>query len=1350
MKSAPTEVVPPMKRRRWRRRLVLVALLVLVVGGVWPGFWLPKAIEWLGPWAVRRFASLELSIEAVETANWSSLELRGLLLRAEGEDPWIDVRAPRISADFDLGRLQTEPLHAVGRLELTRPRVALRIEPGDGESEGGGTVALPDWPDALPELWIRDGEFQLEGVSPSVLSVTGLELTTGDGDRLELDFATLRLGGWTDPDSYEVGSLRADYASGVWTAISLRADGETFLRDSRADLSAWNAGRYAFDAQLSYRGAGGTVNGEFNRERVSGSASLEQVPFAWFQSFAPEGSGLTGFGRIDGNWELPLADPLSGNGRAELEFQELSLHGAPTAQLTGAIEWADRTLRSNNLRVDQADNHVQLVDFAWRMDSVQLSAFEFRLSAEVRDMRSLAALAGNPLPEDPVPDHDLQLRARMSDGRLLIERGFLDTAGGRLLIGEGVITESPTPDDPRRVELTAEFEQLAELGRLFSAGRWSGSLAGDLVFLDDGSGPELRCALIGDGVTIEDHELGSVRLDGLVEPPRLVVSELVSDGPAGLVQGTGVFDWGALTLENLNLELDLRDLTRLAPFAGITGSASGAASFNGPLDQLDGTLSLQSTGLELREYSFTEGSIQADFSGGDVRIEALHLADHAAQLDLAGDLVLDSGRSLRSVALERFRVSVLEANLELAEPTLFSWDGETALIERMQLAGSAGTLDLSLNWGPAAREVNLVAQDLRLYELLRGRAIDELHLDGLDGELSFAIDEGVARGNSNLSLRGFSWPGMGPPIDLTFRADQRDRVLTVEELLVTGDEGELIRGHAKLPLAPLDDEMLPDGPIQLELSAEQGLARQLGLALGHPHTAGELAIHVELGGTLSDPRGRVDALIDELLWAPGEDRPALGPARLDLAVVIERDELRIERGAGALDSAEAVDFGGLLRMPTDARRWIEDPQAARESSELELQFQTTEFDWQRVAVQLDRIGVPAGPVRTGVLSAELDLGGTLAVPELTGSATLRDGSARMGNLPSLTEVEAVLHFNKRELTLEGFTGEMGGAPFKLAGTLGLEGGDVVIDARLTGNDLLVVRQGGTRVRANVDATVVGPIRELVIGGRAEVAEGVYSTPIDVTAFLGGPKPARARGIQLFRISEQPLSNARFDLEVGTAPNSSFLISTSTYKGGIRPDLHLGGTGELPILTGTLYFDPAVVSLPVTGLRVTSGTLVFDESNPFVPELSIQAEGRMRGYEVFAQVSGPFDSTEVTLSSDPPLNGTELLNLVLTGRVPGDETTRASDVAQQLATYLAKDFLSWWVSPEAGDKSSDSLMDRIEIISGEDVSKTGANTMEGRFRVADDVMRKDDAIYLIAQRDEYDFYNFGIRISFRVR
>jgi len=1350
MKSAPTEVVPPVKRRRWRRRLVLGTLLLLVIGGLWPGFWLPTAIEWIGPWAARRFAALELTIESVDKANWSSLELRGLLLRADGEDPWIDVRVPRVSADFDLVRIAEEPIIAVSRLELTRPRVALRIESsGDGTSSGG-SVTLPTWPDALPELWIRDGEFQLDGVSPSTLSATGLELTTGSGERVDLRFSTLQLGGWTDPNEHANGALTADYASGVWTAITLKAEGESFVRESRADLSGWNSGRYTFDANVRYRGADGSASAALTPDLMSGSVSLKQVPFAWFDSFAPEGSELTGFGRVEGTWEFPTADPLAGSGSAELVLEDLSLHGAPPAQITGAISWADGSLRSNNLRIDQADNHLQLVDFVWRLDSVLLSAFDFRLSAELRDMRSLAALAGNPLPADPVPDHNLQLRARLADGRLLIERGFLDTAGGRLLINEGVITEKPTPEDPRSVELTAEFEELAELGRLFSAGRWNGSLAGDLVFLDDGTGPKLRCALTGEGVTIEDHELGNVRLEGLVEPPLLVVSELISDGPAGLVSGAGVFDWDALTLKDFNLELDLRDLTRLAPNTGITGSASGAASLNGPLDQLDGSLSLQSTGLELREYAFTEGSVQAEFSNGDVRVDSLHLADHAAQIDLAGDLVLDSGRSLRAVALDRFRVSVEGADLELAEPTRFSWDGATALIERMQLAGSAGTLDLALNWGPAAREVNLVAQDLRLDALLRGHAFDELSLDGLDGELRFAIEDGLARGSSDLSLRGFNWPGMGPPIDFVLRADQRDRVLTIEELLISGERGELLRGHATLPLAPLDDDPLPDAPIALELTAEEGLAHQLGLALGHPHTAGELSIHLELGGTLSDPRGRLDALIDELLWAPGADRPALGPARLDIAIIVERDVLRIERGTGALDSAEAVEFGGSLRMPTDVRRWIEDAAAAREASELDLQFATTEFDWQRVAVQLDRIGVPAGPVRTGVLSAELDIGGTLAVPQLTGSATLREGSARMGNLPSLTEVAAQLHFQGRELTLEGFTGEMGGAPFKLSGTLGLEAGDVVIDARLVGKDLLVVRQGGTRVRANLDATVVGPLRELIIGGRAEVAEGIYSTPIDVTSFLGGPKPARARGIQLFRISEKPFSDARFDLEVGTAPDSSFLISTSTYKGGIRPDLHLGGTGALPILTGTLYFDPAIVSLPVTRLRVTSGTLVFDEANPFVPVLSIQAEGRMRGYNVFTQVSGPFDSTEVTLSSDPPLNGTELVNLVLTGRVPGDETTRASDVAQQLATYLAKDFLSWWVSPEPSDKSSDSLMDRIEIISGEDVSKTGANTMEGRFRVAGDVMRKDDAIYLIAQRDEYDFYNFGIRISFRIK
>lgn len=1354
MKSAPTEATPTVKRKRRRRRLAIGALvLLLILGGVWPGLWLPTAIERLGPWAANRFAGLELSIEEVETASWSKLEVRGLLLRARGDDPWIDIHAPRLSAEYDASKLMDEPLRAVSRVELTRPRVALTLdlEGADSTSETSGSpIALPHWPDELPVIHVRDGGFELTGVAPRTLAVTGLDVSTGGGERLELDFATLRLGGWVEPDEFREGALRARYASGAWTRIDLVADGETLLRDSRADLSGWDYGRYVFDANMSFRGASGTASAELTEDRMAGSVALEQLPFAWLDPLLPEGSGLTGFGRLNGTWEFPTANPIAGSGEADVQFTDVSMHSAPPAQLTGAVVWKDGALTSNNLRIEQALNHLQLVDFVWRLDSVALSAFDFRLSAEVRDMRSLAALGGAHLPDEPVPDHDLQLRAHLSDGRLLIERGFLDTAGGRLLIDEGVITQDPTPEAPRRITLTADFDELAELGRLFSAGRWQGSLAGDLVYSDEGSGPELRCALIGERVTIEDHELGNVRLRGRVDPPLLEVSELVSDGPAGLVEGTGVFDWDSRRLREVNLELELRDLARLAPHAGISGSASGALSLDGPLDQLDGSLSMQSTGLELDGYAFTEGRVQADFSGGDVRVESLYLADHAAQLELAGDLALDSGRTLRSVALESFRIAVDEANLELVEPTGFEWDGETARLQRTRLIGSAGSLDVALDWGPRARQVDLLAQNLRLDALLRGREVDQLALDGLDGELRFAIEDGAAVGDCDLSVRGLVWPGLGPPLDFRLRADQRDRVLTVAELLVSGTDGELLRGRARLPLAPLAEDLLPDAPIDIELASESGLARQLGLALGHPHTSGELSLNVDIGGTLSEPTGRIDALIDDLAWAPAEDRPAIGPARLDVALVLAASGVRIERGGGMLDNAEALELQGELNGPIDVRQWMDDPAASRAATALDLHLFTSDFDWQRVAVQLDRIGLPSGPVRTGVLGAELDITGSLAAPELRGSATLRDGSARMGNLPSIADVESRMRFEGRVLTLESFTGELGGAPFKLTGTLGLDGDDLMIDARLVGNDLLVVRQGGTRVRANVDATVKGPLRELVIGGRAEVAEGIYSTPIDVTAFLGGPKPARARGIQLFRISESPIAEAKFDLAVGTAPNSSFMISTSTYKGGIRPDLHLGGTGALPILTGTLYFDPAVVSLPVTRLRVTSGTLVFDEANPFVPELQIQAEGRMRGYDVFAQVSGPFDATEVTLSSDPPLNATELLNLVLTGRVPGDETTRAGDVAQQLATYLAKDFLAWWVAPEPGDQSSDSLMDRIEIITGEDVSKTGANTMEGRFRVADDVTRKDDAIYLIAQRDEYDFYNFGIRISFRVK
>jgi translocation and assembly module TamB len=52
--------------------------------------------------------------------------------------------------------------------------------------------------------------------------------------------------------------------------------------------------------------------------------------------------------------------------------------------------------------------------------------------------------------------------------------------------------------------------------------------------------------------------------------------------------------------------------------------------------------------------------------------------------------------------------------------------------------------------------------------------------------------------------------------------------------------------------------------------------------------------------------------------------------------------------------------------------------------------------------------------------------------------------------------------------------------------------------------------------------------------------------------------------------------------------------------------------------------------------------------------------------------------------------------------------------------------------------------------GRAVSRTGEETIEAQFRIADDVLRDGDNLYITGERDIFDFYNAGVKIVFRFK
>jgi translocation and assembly module TamB len=202
------------------------------------------------------------------------------------------------------------------------------------------------------------------------------------------------------------------------------------------------------------------------------------------------------------------------------------------------------------------------------------------------------------------------------------------------------------------------------------------------------------------------------------------------------------------------------------------------------------------------------------------------------------------------------------------------------------------------------------------------------------------------------------------------------------------------------------------------------------------------------------------------------------------------------------------------------------------------------------------------------------------------------------------------------------------------------------------------------------------------------------------------------------------------------------------SGGLRPDLRLSGNGRTPIVVGTVYVEPSRVALPGGTVRVTSGRVLFDAADPFVPSLQIDASARQRGHDISISVSGPYDQPVVALSSVPPLPGDQLVLLLLTGQPPTDESFGgAGSGADRFAVYIGQDLMARWLGSEAGP-GGDALLDRLELEVASDVTVSGEDSMHVTYRLTDRPREEGPITSLRAERDVYDKVNFGVQFLVR--
>lgn len=995
---------------------------------------------------------------------------------------------------------------------------------------------------------------------------------------------------------------------------------------------------------------------------------------------------------------------VSPEGTIQASVDGLSVGKHAIGDVSLEVEGDSRTVtvRFGSLRQSEGANELSLQGLSAPSDDLisgrwreLLGALKGEFSVRLTDLPAALAMLGVERRGEgaEIPAHLIELSGSAGEGKFSVPSGRLEAAGGEISLEGWEValpdTAAPLGTTSFRGTLNVALPDLERLGALLSLPDVGGSLDGKVEVGGTLEDPRGQAVFHAAGLSFKNISIGdaSVRLEAESREVRIETLEVVRGEDR--VTGSGKFLIGERRLDGVRLEVAIQDIAALA--------GEAVPEEWGALGSIDGAMAVEGT-----------------LSSPEVTVEALRFT--------RGDL---------TVALEG--------------PARIIWSGEDGLsVTEFVLRGPEGSLSLDGKFTPEGdSRLVLEASDLSGEGWLEEFVGDRFSFRGAN--LVFIAEGTPAEPRLAISGSVDEILGKGAAVSLAgeVEAEYAGEVIRVKTFRWTAGEGRSLEVTGTVPFDPLGDDPFRPGEISLDGSLAIDDLKSIAFLLPSRFAVGGGAEGtLRVGGTWEKLVGDLQMKLRKIEPPDGFEPAPPGPIDADLSLSISGGEVNFEEIR--LESPQlSLEAGGSWSgAPTVMGLIRGEDSLLQGEMDVEGRVSSPDISWASKAIpKLRRL--------RGELDGDISLKGEVRKPDITAELHINEGEISYTGVPLLSSLDVDLSVTGKGFEVKKATGELGGAPFELAGSIKPGGDDgPVFDLGLKGESILVYRDRGIRLRADVDITAKGPLSKLGIGGSAALVDSHYVRNIDFLGSVGGESKPKVEGKGLlFSFKEPPLRDLVFDLSI--VSKDPFQVKNQYVRGFIRPDLHLGGTGEEPVMLGKVYVDPFRIFMPTGVIRTDPGFVIFKQGEPDRPWLEIRGRSRIMGYDISMRVDGFYDEPKMTFSSTPPLPDAELLLLVLTGTPPASGDVEAAGAAgSAIAVFLGRGFLGRFFG--GGEEAEDMIMDRFETQFGRDITASGDPTIDTQFRLTEDILWKGGTLYLTSEKDRYDDFNYGVRFLVKIK
>jgi hypothetical protein len=719
----------------------------------------------------------------------------------------------------------------------------------------------------------------------------------------------------------------------------------------------------------------------------------------------------------------------------------------------------------------------------------------------------------------------------------------------------------------------------------------------------------------------------------------------------------------------------------------ITGPLQVSGDVTTTNGKADGQLSIYGSNLKFRNLTIPEVSAEIV-----VVKNVFYLNDFTAKLN-ERDFI--GGHGVFSVDKPwqyQGRLMANVADLARFKPLLVAFDNNN------EIAGS-----LAIDWEGSGQAAEFKNSGKLKLKLEKGRYA---HLQALQANI-----------DADYSPEGLNVPTIflgSDKMDFQAILAAKDETLEISKIQIDQGQAKYAAGYVALPFIwkniGTGKPLFPsDGKVLVTFQSENLDLKKLFADLGAPALGtGVINFKVDAQGTLAQVAGRIDVQMRDLHSA---EYPTLEPAMFDLVAELQNNQLAFN---GRLQQTKIQPVLITGNIPFDIPKMIEEK---RFNEETPL---TAKVQMPRSSVNFLRQFLPGITQIDGDLALDVNINGTIAQPELSGSGDITINMARFTNtsFPSLSGFHSRMTFAGNVLHFERVNGDLAGGPFTVAGQVTFPKlTEPNLDFEVKAQSVLVARNDTLTARADANVKVVGPLKNATVTGTVALTNSSLLKNIDLLpiGLPGRPAPQPASDRPDFSVPQPPIRDWKFDLAVTT--KDPFMVRGNLANGGAIVDLHVTGTGLHPALQGVVRLQNVEATLPFSRLEVSSGSLYFDPSDSFNPKIDLQGTSLIRDYTVHVYVFGTSLSPEAVFSSEPPLPQEEIISLLATGttrqELVGNNSVLAGRAAMLLVQQLYRNIFK-----KGEPTKSNSVFNKLDVDVGNVDPRTGQQTVTARLRVND--------------------------------